>query len=166
MSPGKEAWQYNRNVRTPQAEVVVLQAGFARTGLTHCLLEVGGFKIAPGRKARARRTTAQEKRRRLLCAHCGHAITEADQRIEMAGTHAHRFCNPAGWVYDIGCFRIAPGCNHVGELIAEHTWFAGYRWQIAVCGRCGEHMGWRYQGGTGTGDGFHGLILERLVSEQ
>ena len=82
----------------------------------------------------------------------------------MAGSHAHRFTNPVGYVYEIGCFRAAPGCGHVGEFIAEHTWFAGYSWQIAVCGGCGEHLGWRYRGAEAGM--FYGLITGRLVSEQ
>lgn len=81
----------------------------------------------------------------------------------VAGSHAHRFANPSGCVYEIGCFRDAAGCRAVGGPVAEHTWFAGYCWQIALCAQCGGHVGWRYQGGAAV---FHGLILERLTAEQ
>lgn len=82
----------------------------------------------------------------------------------MGGTHLHRCTNPAGYTYDIGCYRAAPGCGLLGEATAGDTWFAGYRWQIAVCGSCGAHLGWRYA--NAGSDTFYGLITAQLVSEQ
>jgi hypothetical protein len=125
-------------------------------------LEIGAFELLVGEHARDSQTE-RGPRRRLRCARCGHVITEAEQRIVVGGSHAHRFANPSGWVYEIGCFRHAGGCAPVGEPDAEHTWFAGYRWQVAVCGQCGGHVGWRYQREEAV---FHGLILERLTAEQ
>lgn len=127
----------------------------------HCL-EIGAFELGAQRRD-AGAETRRGPRRRLRCARCGHAITEAEQRIVVGGSHAHRFANPSGWVYEIGCFRDAAGCSTVGDPVAEHTWFAGYRWQIAVCAQCGGHLGWRYRGREAI---FHGLILERLTAEQ
>jgi hypothetical protein len=98
-------------------------------------------------------------RARWCCAACGHGITGREQSIEVAGKFVHRFVNPAGLVFDIGCFREASGCVAVGEPVLEWTWFATYRWQVAVCGRCSVQLGWRYTGGGS----FFGLILERLA---
>ena len=100
----------------------------------------------------------------IRCAGCGHPITTADRRIEMGGAHAHRFANPAGFVYEIGCFRDAPGCRNRGEPTLEWTWFPGHPWSISVCGRCTAHLGWAYGAGDGGG-AFFGLILERLAEE-
>jgi hypothetical protein len=131
-------------------------------GVVRCL-ERGGFAVAPGQQA-TRDEQASSHRHRLRCRQCGHCITEAEQRIVVDGAHAHRHRNPAGQVFDIGCFRMAPGCVHRGESSAEHTWFAGYRWNVAWCQRCGAHIGWRYTGEAR--EPFHGLILDRLSPEQ
>ena len=101
--------------------------------------------------------------RRLYCAKCRRLITREDQRIRIQGMHEHVFSNPQGLVFRIGCFATAPGCGHVGAPTEEWTWFPGHQWQIAVCGSCGAHIGWRYI--SGDGNLFHGLILWSLVSE-
>ncbi len=98
---------------------------------------------------------------RLLCRRCRNPVTEAGMGIVFDGNHVHSRINPAGIVYDFACYRHAPGCNVVGPPVREHSWFAGYTWQIALCSRCGEHMGWRFRGE----DGFFGLILDRLIEE-
>lgn len=99
--------------------------------------------------------------RRLLCRACGHPITDDRARVAVDGAHQHVERNPAGITYRIGCFREAPGAVAWGEAYAEHTWFAGHTWRIALCGRCGAHLGWAFQG-HGR---FHGLITDRLVPE-
>jgi len=103
--------------------------------------------------------------RRIRCAHCGQQVSSADQRIDQAGSHEHRFENPAGMVFRIGCFRHAPGCRRVGEATRQWTWFPGHAWSVALCIKCGAHLGWSY-GPGGTGAAFFGLILERLAEEQ
>lgn len=130
--------------------------------MLHCF-EAGGFDLEKV-KAPARKRERQQPRRKLRCAACGHTVTDESQRIAVSGSHTHHCTNPAGFTYDIGCFRAAPGCGQVGPQTAEHTWFAGYRWQIAVCGGCGEHLGWRFA--NSGGDQFYGLILGRLSREQ
>jgi hypothetical protein len=103
--------------------------------------------------------------RPIRCAHCGQQVSTADQRIDQAGSHEHRFENPAGIVFRIGCFRHAPGCHRVGEATLQWTWFPGHAWSVALCVKCGTHLGWSY-GPGGTGAAFFGLILERLAEEQ
>jgi len=78
------------------------------------------------------------------------------------GRDRHAFVNPAGLVFEIVCFRTAPGCRRAGAPTAEWTWFPGYAWRLAVCGRCAVHLGWAYQG---TADAFFGLIPDRLVND-
>ena len=101
--------------------------------------------------------------RAILCAHCLSRISHEEARIEVAGAHAHRFTNPAGYRYDIVCLREAPGCIVDGEPTLEATWFPGFAWSYALCstaaGGCGAHLGWRYDGAAR----FFGRIRGRLV---
>jgi hypothetical protein len=95
----------------------------------------------------------------LVCARCSHAITSEATRVSRGGAHIHTRRNPGGWVYQFGCFAEAPGCRALGEPSEEFTWFPGHAWRLAVCGSCGAHLGWRFDGASGS---FFGLILERL----
>jgi len=104
----------------------------------------------------------REAARRVYCAACRAPVSDADQRIEYGGAHVHRFENPQGLRFRIGCFADAPGCASVGPPTLEWTWFAGHVWQVALCRACGAHLGWRYT--DGDGGGFYGLILDRLLS--
>ncbi len=101
--------------------------------------------------------------RRLLCVVCAQPITADALRVAIEGRHRHRRTNPAGIDFEIGCFSEAPGAAAVGEATTEHTWFAGFSWRISICRGCGCHLGWRFEA---TGDGFHGLILDRLEAEK
>lgn len=108
------------------------------------------------RTARADGDTAGA--RRYFCAFCKTRIASEADTIDMAGAHQHHVVNPAGAAFDIGCFRVAPGCRVDGEPTVEHTWFAGYAWSYALCANCRAHLGWCYEG-NGR---FFGLILARL----
>jgi hypothetical protein len=68
--------------------------------------------------------------------------------------------NPAGMLFHIGCFGAAPGCRVVGPSSDEYPWFPGHSWRYALCGGCGVHLGWHFQGAEGTG--FFGLRLAQL----
>ncbi len=101
--------------------------------------------------------------RRLLCAACSQPITADPHRIAIEGRHVHRRTNPAGFDYEFGCFREAPGTIAVGATVAEHTWFPGFTWRASICRACGCHLGWLFEG---SGAGFWGLILDRLEIEK
>lgn len=102
----------------------------------------------------------EEREQKLLCSTCGNAVTAKDQKIEVHGKHQHTFFNPAGIVYNLGCFKDAPGCLAVDEASAEFSWFAGYVWRVVLCRNCLIHLGWQFQSGD---DGFYGIIISRLV---
>ena len=104
------------------------------------------------------RSTATETDDRIRCRSCAYAITRGRWACQRDGAFEHRFRNPAGWSFQVGCYSKAPGALTFGPPIAEHSWFAGYAWCFATCGRCGEHLGWWYSGG----DTFAGLIVTRL----
>jgi len=116
-------------------------------------------RVRTRRRAEADSPRDDEK---LLCAACGHAITRRRHRTSVNGAHHHTCTNPHGLVFDIGCFSEAPGCAETGNPTYEWTWFQGFMWRLALCGGCGAHMGWGYR--TESGDGFYGLILERIVA--
>jgi hypothetical protein len=95
----------------------------------------------------------------LRCAVCDHRITDRSYRSEMAGAHEHTFVNPAGFTFRVGCFIAAPGARHTGSPSEAFSWFPGWKWQIAICGRCYAHVGWIFRCG---GEQFHGLIVTAL----
>lgn len=99
-----------------------------------------------------------EQSRALLCRVCSIPITTDKQRIEKEGKHLHTFFNPAGIVYEIGCFRNAPGCLTYGPPSSEFAWFVGYNWQVVCCCSCQEHLGWKFD----ADDEFFGLIMKKL----
>lgn len=101
--------------------------------------------------------------RALLCRRCGHPVTSPRQRIEKGGSHRHTFANPSGIVFEIGCFGQADGCGPSGMASDEFSWFAGYHWQIVICRRCLDHLGWLF---LSPGDRFFGLILDRLIESE
>jgi hypothetical protein len=105
------------------------------------------------------RREAGDEGRVLACARCRRPVTTSAAGIEVAGGHEHRFVNPAGIPYHIGCFARAAGLIPVGDPSPYWTWFPGYRWQIEHCPGCQEHLGWLFSGPDGQ---FHGLILDRL----
>lgn len=81
-------------------------------------------------------------------------------RVTVDGAHRHTFANPMGVVFEVDCFSQVWSMGYAGPETDEFTWFKGYRWRIAVCGRCQVHLGWRFAS-TGR-DGFHALITDRL----
>jgi hypothetical protein len=100
----------------------------------------------------------------ILCRFCHAAITSRREQLEIGGHHQHRFMNPAGLQFLIGCFKLAPGCDIIGAPLAEYTWFRGHSWQGARCSDCGEHLGWFYQ--NGEAHQFFGLIVDKLARYQ
>lgn len=100
----------------------------------------------------------------ILCHFCHAAITTRHEELVMGGGHQHRFINPGGYQFNIGCFKLAPGCDISGPATDEFSWFKGYVWQTARCSDCGEHLGWLYQ--NGEANQFFGLIIDKLVRYQ
>ncbi len=95
----------------------------------------------------------------IFCLACGGVVTARDQKIQVSGSHAHTFFNPAGIVFELGCFQKAPGCLHVGAPSREFSWFPEYFWCISLCRYCRTHLGWVF---VMEGNSFYGLILKKL----
>lgn len=114
------------------------------------------------RRLTRKRPARKDKKSFIFCRNCGHIVSSTDQRVEINGAHTHTFRNPAGIVYRIGCFGLAPGCLNFGDPTEEFSWFPGYTWVYANCLNCFNHLGWFYQSGERH---FHGLILNHLTFE-
>jgi hypothetical protein len=95
----------------------------------------------------------------LYCKFCGRAITSRLQELTVNGSLCHTFFNPAGIVFELGCYKTAPGCSVVGTPTSEFSWFKGYFWTFALCRGCGSHLGWFFDSGDTA---FWGLILNKL----
>jgi hypothetical protein len=104
---------------------------------------------------------ATEPERAVCCVNCGHQITRVGEKIRVGGEFSHRFTNPHGFMFLLGCFSSAPGCGTTGLPTEEFSWFPGYAWRFAYCGSCGVHLGWEYL--RDRVRSFFGLILDRLT---
>ncbi len=100
-----------------------------------------------------------EEDEELNCASCGQGITHSKHRTTVGGKFQHTCVNPAGILFEIGCFKKARGCREIGPESDEFTWFDGYVWQVTICTGCKAHLGWRF---WSADDEFYGLILNRL----
>jgi hypothetical protein len=94
----------------------------------------------------------------LLCASCGHPVTNVSEKVDIRGRHDHAF-SYYRQVVRLGCFRDAPGCRSVQGVSHGYTWFRGYAWQIQVCKNCFTQLGWKY---ISPDDTFYGLIFGTL----
>jgi hypothetical protein len=120
------------------------------------------FKPDGTERARARakkRAGAGGEGRAWWCGFCNTSVASEDDAIDAGGAHRHRFANPAGVTFEIGCFRQAR-CRAEGEPTLEATWFPGFAWSYALCANCHAHLGWAYDGASAR---FFGLIFARLV---
>ncbi len=104
-------------------------------------------------------TDASDENEFLRCSDCQYPITRKRDRIEVNAKHNHVFVNPHGYVYQIGCYALAPGCVTVGEETSHFSWFPGYAWQIAICGQCLTLLGWAFRSHETR---FFGLIVGKL----
>ena len=96
----------------------------------------------------------------IYCRACGRVVTSRDRKIEVQGSHTHTFFNPAGIVFELGCYSLAPGCQRAGVATSNFTWFAGYSWRYALCRQCRGHLGWFF---ATAGNSFFGLIPANLI---
>jgi len=94
-----------------------------------------------------------------LCIACNKKITSDKERFEYNNQSEFQFVNPAGYYFDIITFYSADGCRVEGIPALEFTWFEAHSWSFAVCSRCSNHLGWKYQGKYS----FYGLIKSRLI---
>ncbi|MBV1905575.1 MAG: hypothetical protein KUG75_05805 [Pseudomonadales bacterium] len=100
----------------------------------------------------------------IYCGICSTIISHIDEKIAVQGSHQHSFTNPYELVFDIGCYRSAPGCDISGHSTSADTWFMAHEWRLANCSGCASHLGWYFEPTLNqtTNNTFFGLILERV----
>jgi cereblon len=54
------------------------------------------------------------------------------------------FVNPGGHVHETLTVYRAKNLLLSGTPSTEYSWFPGYAWTIAECGRCFSHIGWKF----------------------
>lgn len=109
-------------------------------------------------------TQTRHPREPLLCSTCLTRITWKDASAIINGAHKHVFVNPAGLVFEVGCFYQAVNLSGLDPVTSEFTWFPGYSWQTVLCSTCNSQMGWIYHASDASV--FFGLILDRLVESK
>lgn len=114
---------------------------------------------AKGREDAAR-SGDEADRESVRCATCGHDLAEPNDRIEVGGSFAHVFMNPAGLVFEISLYARARGVVARGERSSDWSWFPGTSWTVGLCGECAAHLGWIFDGASTS---FVGLIADRIV---
>jgi ribosomal protein L40E len=114
-------------------------------------------------------TTRKQARRKVVennpgifCRRCNTKVTTQSKAVELHGLHFHVFTNPEGITFEIGLFDQAE-CAAISPATLEHTWFAGFAWQVVICRTCQAHIGWRYS--KPQSPIFYGLIMDRLVEQ-
>jgi hypothetical protein len=109
------------------------------------------------------RAPVSQEGARLLCRACRSPITSESELVPIEGHRLHHRTNPHGIEFEFGCFRSAPGAEVCGQPTSDFSWFAGYAWSFSMCRSCDGHLGWHFEGREPS---FHGLILDRLTSEE
>ncbi len=103
--------------------------------------------------------TSSQEEKRIVCGYCSHHVTDPSKQIAINDSFYHLFANPHGYVFEIGCFSQATGCQPASGATDEFSWFMGYSWKIGVCRNCTNHLGWIFLSDSTQ---FYGLILEKL----
>lgn len=98
----------------------------------------------------------------VVCSRCSHVLADAADTHEIQGAIEHEFVNPFGVVHHFRCYRHALGCSTRGTAHHADTWFPGYRWKMATCGNCEDHLGWLFE----SGDSFFGLLVAKIVTQK
>lgn len=86
----------------------------------------------------------------LACATCDGALADRSAMINVKGAKGSCgvYINTHGHVHQtVTVSHCLQSCDFIrlqGRPTARDTWFIGYAWQIAYCGHCFSHLGWRF----------------------
>ena len=99
------------------------------------------------------------------CFGCGGLVTYSDRLLRIGTSDRHLFVNPAGVECDFFSFADCPGAMAHGGSTEAHTWFPGYRWRMAFCRHCAQHLGWHYEAMSISQrpKEFWGILVNHLV---
>lgn len=100
----------------------------------------------------------------ILCKNCNAFVTKPGFAVHTEHGFSQTFANPAGYVFEIGCFATAPGCCEGSAPSNEFSWYPGYEWCIGICRNCAFQLGWVFLSvRQGQGSKFYGLVLDYLI---
>lgn len=84
----------------------------------------------------------------LSCSSCEAPLSTLASLVAISdeGASGGRYVNPAGQVHDLLTVAdVVPNAVALeGEPSAEFSWFPGFKWTVAVCVRCRQHLGWQF----------------------
>ncbi|XP_064597013.1 protein cereblon-like isoform X2 [Liolophura sinensis] len=120
----------------------------------------------------------------LLCQQCGHDVVRFDSVVSIPSILSYRqrndsihgkdkvliqlFRNPQGSHFEVITSKDADVLK-VDKAYSEDSWFPGFTWTIAVCPRCGTHLGWVFEAVENyvqsDKKSFVGLILDKLLHQ-
>lgn len=123
-------------------------------------LDPMGPKRPPGLRIKTEKKFGIREERFILCANCGNPVTTSGSITTVDGKHIHKFRNPSGLMFEIGCFSSADGCAVLEDSTTDATWFEGFSWSVSLCANCFSHLGWFYESGDNI---FFGLILDNIA---
>ena len=100
----------------------------------------------------------------ILCKNCNAFVTKPEFAVHREHGFSQTFANPAGYVFEIGCFATAPGCCEGSAPSNEFSWYPGYEWCIGICRNCACQLGWVFMPvRQDQGSKFYGLVLDYLI---
>ncbi|CAF0745933.1 unnamed protein product [Adineta steineri] len=73
------------------------------------------------------------------------------------------YVNPSGHIHETLTVLQAKNIRLLGQEVAEHSWFPGYKWTIVQCRLCGSHLGWRFRNSSLKPSTFYGLTRNGLI---
>ena len=77
------------------------------------------------------------------------------------------YVNPSGYIHELITLYNTKNLWIIGRPNSEFSWFEGYGWQIAICGRCGGHIGWCFSTESSLSPKlFYGLSRENIVTSE
>jgi cereblon len=84
-----------------------------------------------------------------------------------AGAASQVFVNPHGFLHEVVTVRWVVNVTVAGPPTTEFTWYPGYAWEVAWCGRCGAHLGWSFTAVEDVEPGaFWGLRRDAIVESR
>ena len=103
----------------------------------------------------------------VFCRSCHTPVARKSDTTTIGNSNSNHYTNPAGVTYHLRYFSNAHGCSITGIPTDDHSWFAGYHWQLALCAECHDHLGWYYQYTRSSLHQrfFFGLIADRLMDQ-
>jgi hypothetical protein len=97
------------------------------------------------------------------CSVCKSVISYSNRLVAVLGKKWHRMKYSAGDAFcELFTFSSCPGALNIGDPNEGYSWFPGYVWSLALCRRCGNHLGWHYKAGPGLPMAVESIGIEEL----